>query len=145
MTNVAWDNIDAKLSTNAMLLPEKNVDWHGTIMIAEQMPISMPLLASTLFRNIDSAMYPKPLDLAKKPSSDANPVSAFGNAFFALAAAFRKKAIATESSRMASIDFVPRFALMGSCSGEPALIFILDLLDMLSNSAETADMLLMEQ
>ena len=139
---MAWDNIDAKISSNVQRIVGKELDWHGTLMIAEQMPATEPLISEKRWRCIDREKYPTPLDLVRKISSDTASVSSFNTMFYALLALFRKELMSPDETRMTSMDFLLKLAMKGHCTGQLASISNLVLLDKISNSHETALLLM---
>ncbi len=54
----AWDNLDARLVANTVRLVGKSLDWHGTILIAAQMPTAPPIVTAEPFRTIDVQKVP---------------------------------------------------------------------------------------
>ena len=142
LMKVAWDNIDTKLSSNALRLVGKDMEWHGTIMISEQMPGTAPLLSSGPWRQIDLSRYPKPVNLIRRVCSDTKPVQYFNILFYSLVALFRKNLISHDEISKVSIDFLLKSCIKGHRTGKPAAIANLMLLDQKSNSEATARLLM---
>ena len=144
MLKVAWDNLDTKTSSNVLRLVGKTLDWHGTVLISEQMPNTTPLLSRLPFKIIDRLEFPQSKDVIDKFVLKTSAVRNFTVIFAGLVALFRSNLMSKRMDAMVSIDFLLRLVLKGSCSGEPAVISNLILADKISNNLETAEYLMKE-
>ena len=144
LLEVAWDNIDSKLSRNAQRRVGKKVDWHGTVLISEQMPQPGPLLSKRPFRKIDIEQFPTAKGLVTSLVNDVAPVKSFNVMFLSLAAVFRRNLKTADPKNMVSMDLLLKMALQGRCTGQPALISNLQLLDRPSNDSDTAEYIMRE-
>ena len=138
LMKVAWDNVDGKISSNVLRLVGKKLDFHGTLLISEQTPETKPLFPRSPWRTIDLENFPNAEDLVKRISSNTSPVRKFSIMFYGLVAMFRQNILSKDDSEMVSIDYLLRLSLQGHCTGKPAVISNLLLLDQVSNSTETA-------
>ncbi len=140
----AWDNLDARLVANTVRLVGKSLDWHGTVMIASQMPTAPPIVTAEKFKGIDISVFPTAEVLVRKSVTNLKTIQCFNAMVVSLAAVFQHSLLASDASEQISLDYLLRLSIRGSASGAPANIANLIMLDQPSNDADTARQLMDE-